>query len=73
MNFLEKRVDGMKEYTNDQVVRTAITCLGHVLGSDFKGSEIEVACVEGKDGKFTPLTEDEIEAHLSAIADDADA
>jgi len=74
MNFLEKRInDGMKEYTNDQVIRTAITCLGHVLGSDFRGSEIEVASVQGKDGRFKVLTEEEIDVHLNAIADDADA
>jgi 20S proteasome subunit alpha 1 len=73
MNFLEKRVKEMKEMTKDQVIQTAITCLGHVLGSDFRGSEIEVGCVEGKDGIFAPLTEDEIETHLNAIADDADS
>lgn len=73
MNFLEKRVDDMKEASADQVVRMAITCLGHVLGSDFRGSEIEVAQVVGVKGKFTVLSEDDIEAHLNAIADDADA
>ena len=73
MNFLEKRVDEMKEMSNDQVVRTAITCLGHVLGSDFRGSEIEVAEVVTKKGKFRVLSEDDIEVHLNAIADDADA
>ena len=35
-------------------------------------SEIDVAMVEGKAGLFTKLTEDEINAHLNAIAD-ADA
>ena len=73
MNFLEKRVDEMKTMEHDQVVRTAITCLGHVLGSDFRGNEIEVAQVVTKKGKFTVLTEEEIEGHLNAIADDADA
>ena len=73
MNFLEKRVKEMKEYNSDQVIRTAITCLGHVLGSDFRGTEIEVASVVGKTGKFHTLTEEEIESHLNAIADDADA
>jgi 20S proteasome subunit alpha 1 len=68
VNFLEKRVDDMKEYDADQTVRTAIMCLGSVLGSDFRGSEIEVAMVEGK-GLFTKLTEEEIDAHLNAIAD----
>mmetsp|Transcript_4762 Transcript_4762/g.13727 ORF Transcript_4762/g.13727 Transcript_4762/m.13727 type:complete len:246 (-) Transcript_4762:1469-2206(-) len=73
MNYLEKRATEMKEYESDQVIRTAITCLGHVLGSDFKGSEIEVGSVEGKNGKFHVLTEEQVEGHLNAIADDADA
>lgn len=73
MNFLEKRADEMKDMKHDQVVRTAITCLGHVLGSDFRGTEIEVAEVVGPKGVFRTLTEDDIEAHLNAIADDADA
>lgn len=72
-NFLEKRVDAMKTYTTDETVRCAIMCLGSVLGSDFRGSEIEVAVVEGTDGRFTSLTEEQIEDHLNAIADDADA
>jgi 20S proteasome subunit alpha 1 len=73
MNFLEKRAKEMKEFDTDQVIRTAITCLGHVLGSDFRGTEIEVAIVEGIAGKFHSLTEGEIEGHLNAIADDSDA
>jgi len=73
MNFLEKRVDDMKEMETDTVVRTAITCLGHVLGSDFRGNEIEVAQIVSRKGKFHVLTEDEVEGHLNAIADDADA
>ncbi len=69
VNFLEKKVEEMKEYDCDQTVRTAIMCLGSVLGSDFRGNEIEVATVEGKEGTFTKLTEAEIDAHLNAIAD----
>lgn len=72
MNFLEKRIDEMKEFDSDQVVRTAITCLGHVLGSDFRGNEVEVAQVVTKKGNVQILTEEEIEDHLNAIADDAD-
>jgi 20S proteasome subunit alpha 1 len=71
MNFLEKR--DLKDASPDLVVRAAITCLGSVLGSDFRGNEIEVAQVIGPKGKFTCLTEAEIESHLNAIADDADA
>lgn len=71
-NYLEKRAGDLKDMTTDQAVRTAITCLGHVLGSDFRGNEIEVAQIVGK-GKFVTLTEEQIEDHLNAIADDADA
>lgn len=70
MNFLEKKIDEMKDYDTSKTIRTAIMCLGSVLGSDFKGNEIEVAMVEGKEGRFTKLTEEEIDAHLNAIADD---
>lgn len=73
VNFLEKKREEMESYDNDQVIRTAITCLGSVLGSDFKTSELEVATVQGKQGNFYCLTEEEIEGHLNAIADDADA
>mmetsp|Transcript_18467 Transcript_18467/g.44566 ORF Transcript_18467/g.44566 Transcript_18467/m.44566 type:complete len:245 (+) Transcript_18467:144-878(+) len=72
MNFLEKRTEEMKDFDSDQVIRTAITCLGHVLGSDFRGTEIEVGTVKGS-GKFQVLSEDQIEEHLNAIADDTDA
>ena len=73
MNFLEKRVDDLPEYSQDEIIRLAITCLGSVLGSDFRGAEIEVGTISGKNGKFTILTESDIDAHLNAIADDADA
>mmetsp|Transcript_19530 Transcript_19530/g.24612 ORF Transcript_19530/g.24612 Transcript_19530/m.24612 type:complete len:247 (-) Transcript_19530:942-1682(-) len=69
VNFLEKRVGDMKGYSADETVRTAIMCLGSVLGSDFRGNEIEVGMVEGKNGRFTVLTEEQVEAHLNAIAD----
>jgi len=72
-NFLERRVDKIKQLTKDEAVRTAIVCLGNVLGSDFKGNELEVAIVQSKEGLFRHLTEDEVEGHLNAIADDADA
>lgn len=72
VNFLEKRVEDMKGYTPDETVRCAIMCLGSVLGSDFRGNEIEVAVVE-QGGRFRTLTVDQIEEHLNVIADDQDA
>ena len=44
-------------------------CSGVILG----GNEIEVAFVQGREGRFRALTEEEIEEHLNVIADDADA
>ena len=68
VNYFEKKVTDLRTASPDDTARTAIMCLGSVLGSDFRGSEIEVAVVEGK-GKFRKLTEDEVEEHLNAIAE----
>ncbi|GMH83547.1 hypothetical protein TL16_g09633, partial [Triparma laevis f. inornata] len=68
VNYFEKKVDDLKTAESDDVARTAIMCLGSVLGSDFRGSEIEVAIVKGKE-RFKKLTEDEVEGHLNAIAE----
>lgn len=73
VNYLEKKVSDMKEYSQDETIRAAIMCLGSVLGSDFRGTEIEVATVTGTAGRFHTLSEEQIEGHLNAIADDADA
>jgi 20S proteasome subunit alpha 1 len=68
VNYFEKKVEEMA--TNDEAatIRTAIMCLGSVLGSDFRGSEIEVAVVSGKE-RFKVLGEEDIEEHLNAIAE----
>jgi len=68
VNYLEKKAEEMAEMDQNQIVRTAITCLGSVLGSDFKANEIEVGIVNENE-RFRKLTEAEIEGHLNAIAD----
>jgi len=77
MNYLEKRFAAMGEEggdaSHDHIIRTAITCLGSVLGSDFRGNEIEVGVIETKTSKFRKLTEAEIEDHLNAIAEGPEA
>jgi len=73
MNYLEKRFLDMRDDSTDQIIRTAITCLGSVLGSDFRGNEIEVGILDSAKSKFRKLTETEIENHLNAIAEGPEA
>ena len=52
----------------DEAVRLAISTMQSVLTSDFKASEIEIALV-CKGERVRLLTEADIEAHLSALAE----
>lgn len=67
-NYLEKRVKKGDERDADATARLAITCLSTVLSKDFKPSELEVGIVVGEE-RYHALTEEEIEAHLTAIAE----
>lgn len=69
VNFLEKQFkDGESKRSTDDTVQLAIECLQTVLSADFKAQEIEVAVVqEGQ--KFTKLTDEQVEVHLTAIAE----
>ncbi|KXS99259.1 hypothetical protein AC578_6185 [Pseudocercospora eumusae] len=79
LNFLEKKLKN-KEHAEgswDEVVELAITTLSTVLSVDFKKGELEIGIVgaprkdgkEGTDPNFRPLTEDEIDERLQAIAE----
>ncbi|KAB0347596.1 hypothetical protein FD754_012453 [Muntiacus muntjak] len=65
--FLGKKVKKKFDWTFEQAVETAITCLSTVLSIDFKPSEIEVGVVTVEHPKFRILTEAEIDAHLVAL------
>jgi len=71
MNFLEKKVKELDSLDEDCTVEMAIAAMQSVLSTDFKSSEIEVAVVS-KGSKFRQLTEEQVEARLTAISEKSD-
>ena len=72
MNFLEKRVGELDQLDENATVEMAICSMQHILSSDFKGTEIEVAVVT-TGNKFRVLSEAEIEERINAIAERSDS
>jgi hypothetical protein len=79
MNFLEKRVGDLPSLQDSAaVVELAVAAMQHVLSTDFKSSEIEVAVVAAG-GKFHLLSEEEVgrpdpswHSHIIVCVDDID-
>jgi len=72
MNFLEKRVADLDNLNEAETIEMAIMAMQHVLATDFKSNEVEVAVVSaGK--KFHVLTEQEVEERLNAISEKSDS
>ena len=71
MNFLEKKVAELEQLDEDGTVEMAVCAMQHILSSDFKSTEIEVAVVSvGK--KFRVLTDAQLEERLNAISERSD-
>lgn len=71
-NFLEKRFkppEPNPKLSYDDTVQLALACLQNVLGADLKANDIEACVVRSDNLKFTRLTADELEAHLTALAE----
>mmetsp|Transcript_15417 Transcript_15417/g.19086 ORF Transcript_15417/g.19086 Transcript_15417/m.19086 type:complete len:245 (+) Transcript_15417:133-867(+) len=68
-SLLEKKVKENENMSLDEAIRAAMMTLQSSIGTDFKQNEIEVAIVADEYGEFTRLSEEEIEGHLTAIAE----
>jgi 20S proteasome subunit alpha 1 len=68
-NFLEKRIKAKPNLNEKETIETAITCLQTVVGSDLKATDLEVAIVSKRNPIFRTLSEQEIDAHLTAISE----
>lgn len=68
-SYLEKKLKKKADYTENEAIQLAISCLSTVLALDFKSGEIEVGVVTRDNPEFRPLTNDEIEKHLVEIAE----
>ncbi|KAF6021330.1 PSMA6 [Bugula neritina] len=63
---LKKKSDG---YTQEEAVDMAISCLQTILSADFKAADLEIGMVSESQPKFRKLTSDEIDSHLTRIAE----
>lgn len=68
-SYLEKKLKKKADYNEEEAIQLAITCLSTVLAVDFRPSEIEIGVVTKERPEFRTLNEEEIEVHLTAIAE----
>lgn len=68
-NFLEKKIKKNPQWDVDETIRTAISSLASILAVDLKASDIEVGIVSEQFPKFRVLTDEEVDQHLTAIAE----
>ena len=69
INHLEKKLKPDVALNEQETIELAITSLSTVLAVDFKSSEIEIGVVTQAQPRFRVLSEQEIDTHLSNIAE----
>mmetsp|Transcript_9599 Transcript_9599/g.18237 ORF Transcript_9599/g.18237 Transcript_9599/m.18237 type:complete len:246 (+) Transcript_9599:63-800(+) len=69
MNALEKIVKKNQALPETETIQQAIGCLQAVMGMDFKPTDIEVGVVSKAKPGFRRLSEEDIDGHLTAIAE----
>lgn len=67
--YLEKNLKKQSAATDDDAIQLALQCLSQILSADFKPSELEVGIVTVDAKKFRKLSEEEIDVHLTAMAE----
>ncbi|KAK3516869.1 hypothetical protein QTP70_027070, partial [Hemibagrus guttatus] len=55
ISFLEKKAKKKHDWTFEQTIETAISCLSMVLSIDFKPSELEIGVITAQEPKFRSL------------------
>lgn len=68
-SYLEKKLKKRTDFSEDEAIQLAISCLSTVLAVDFKPAEIEIGVVTKDSPAFRVLNHDEIDVHLTAISE----
>lgn len=68
-SFLEKKLKKKQDYNYEETVQTTLQCLQTCLAVDLKATEVECVVVTSDDHKFRKLKDEEVEDHLTKIAE----
>lgn len=68
-NALEKIIKKELDLTEKETVQQAIMCLQDILQMDLKSKDLEVGVVSAAQPKFTVLKDEQVDEHLTAIAE----
>ncbi|GAB0495984.1 hypothetical protein I4F81_009019 [Pyropia yezoensis] len=71
VNYLEKKLKDSptSELSEADTIQMAIASLQAVIATDFKARDIEVAVVSAKRPKFTVLSDEDVEMHLTVLSE----